>query len=122
MRPTIRRRSLRTAIAGLFVLTLLSLVGVEAARAQGSRAPNVTILHSFSADTDGQDIFGGLVIDQNGALYGTALAGGTDGAGTVYRLAPASAGQDPSVFTVLHHFLRTAEGDFVNGMSPLFCR
>jgi len=109
MRPTIRRRSLRTATAGLFVLTLLSLVGVEAARAQGSRAPNVTILHSFSADTDGQDIFGGLVIDQNGALYGTALAGGTDGAGTVFRLAPASAGQDPSVFTVLHHFLRNAD-------------
>lgn len=46
-----------------------------------------TVLHSFTG-TDGKLIYGALVRDAAGNLYGTALAGGTFDYGTVFRLTP----------------------------------
>jgi uncharacterized repeat protein (TIGR03803 family) len=46
-----------------------------------------TILHSFNG-TDGNLIYGSLVLDGLGNLYGTTLVGGTFNHGTVFKLTP----------------------------------
>jgi uncharacterized repeat protein (TIGR03803 family) len=48
-----------------------------------------TILHSFVADgVDGIEPYSGLTIDSAGNLYGTTVAGGSVGAGTVFDVSP----------------------------------
>jgi uncharacterized repeat protein (TIGR03803 family) len=64
-----------------------------------------TILHSFSAGTDGLEPVGGLATDHAGHLYGVASAGGAYGGGTLFRM-----GMDGSQYTILHQFSPTTEG------------
>ena len=45
-----------------------------------------TVLHSFTDDPDGALPEAGLVQDTQGNLYGTTLHGGSEGAGTVFKL------------------------------------
>lgn len=45
-----------------------------------------TTLHSFSGGTDGGFPFGGLTVDSNGNLYGSAADGGAYGSGTAFEL------------------------------------
>jgi len=45
-----------------------------------------TVLHSFAGGPDGATPNGGVVEDAGGALYGTTIAGGAGGQGTVYRV------------------------------------
>ena len=49
---------------------------------------NLTVLHSFTAGTDGAYPYAGLVRDTAGNLYGTANYGGSGGAGTVFEITP----------------------------------
>ncbi len=52
-----------------------------------------TVLHAFSAGSDGFTPAGGLVFDAQGNLYGTTVAGGgAAGQGTVYELSPNGSG------------------------------
>jgi uncharacterized repeat protein (TIGR03803 family) len=44
------------------------------------------VMHSFAGGTDGAAPNGGVILDANGALYGTTTAGGAQGAGTVFKL------------------------------------
>ena len=53
-------------------------------------------LHSFN-DTDGADVFAGLVQDTNGKFYGTTAGGGANSDGTVFSL---SVGLGPFVETL----------------------
>jgi len=46
-----------------------------------------SILHSFSGGPDGGAPFGGITLDPNGKLYGTALIGGASLYGTAFSLA-----------------------------------
>ena len=71
------------------------------------------IIHSFgSAANDGQTPEAGVVMDANGALYGTTAEGGgrgsqycgMGGCGTVYRLDPPQTGQTQWSETILHRF------------------
>lgn len=59
-----------------------------------------TILHSFSA-TDGAGLWGGVILDAKGNVYGTAAYGGTHNSGTVFELTPSGGGW---TFRVLHNF------------------
>ncbi len=43
------------------------------------------VLHNF-AGTDGQYPYGSLMIGEDGAIYGTASAGGANGLGTIFKL------------------------------------
>jgi len=52
-----------------------------------SKNGTLALLHSF-AGPDGEYPVGGLILDAKGNLYGTALYGGSDGSGTVWKLTP----------------------------------
>ena len=47
-----------------------------------------TILHSFEGNADGSYPQGGIILDKNGALYGTTVYGGTGNLGTVWKITP----------------------------------
>jgi uncharacterized repeat protein (TIGR03803 family) len=61
-------------------------------------------LYSFSGGADGGYIYGGLTIDGAGNLYGSAVDGGTYGAGTVFKLAT------DGTLSVLYTFTGGADG------------
>ena len=46
-----------------------------------------TVLHSFTS-TDGAHPYAGMVLDKQGALYGTTVDGGDFGYGTVFKVVP----------------------------------
>jgi uncharacterized repeat protein (TIGR03803 family) len=66
------------------------------------------ILHHFGCGADGAFPLGGLVA-MNGMLYGTTSAGGAVGRGTVFKIAPSSAG-----YAVIHSFNKSS----VDGAAP----
>lgn len=80
-----------------------------------SIAPNGTFatLHSFVGNPDGSTPSADLTPDTNGNLYGTALNGGSSGAGTVFAIKPGNA------FAVVADFYMDANGNFPAGASPL---
>lgn len=72
------------------------------------------LLHSFPASTDdGKLVYGGLILDKSGNLYGTTLQGGGNGCGegtgcgTVYKLTPTAKGWKE---TVLYNFANPKNG------------
>lgn len=76
----------------------------------------VTLLHSFDwfPNCDDTNPTAGVIFDKNGALYGTASAGGpsfpTVGNGTVFKLAPPAKGNTQWTETVLHDFGSPGDG------------
>jgi uncharacterized repeat protein (TIGR03803 family) len=63
------------------------------------------ILHRFTDDSDGESPNGGLILDANGALYGTTIDGGPgNGRGTVFKLLPPKGRAQPWIETFLHVF------------------
>jgi uncharacterized repeat protein (TIGR03803 family) len=66
----------------------------------GTNSFDITLLHNFSyAGNLGTFPQAALLAASDGASYGTASRGGTNGGGTVFKLNP-----DGSGYTVLHHF------------------
>src|SRR6266550_336359 len=65
----------------------------------GGQALLQTLKNFGDADPGGAQSRSPLVVGTNGALYGTTVAGGSNGFGTVFSVNP-----DGSGFTVLHHF------------------
>jgi hypothetical protein len=47
-------------------------------------APQYKVLHAFGGSGDGAGLYGGVVFDQQGRLYGTSSGGGTYQYGTVW--------------------------------------
>jgi uncharacterized repeat protein (TIGR03803 family) len=87
----------------------------------GTNGANFIILHSFTpmdtltaTNADGAMPVGGLVMS-NSTFYGTTIAGGQGGRGTLFSLQTNGLG-----FTVLHHFSATdaATGTNTDGASP----
>lgn len=75
-------------ISMVFVLT-------EAAKGQLS----LTVLHSFQGGLDGQQPQAALVQAADGVLYGTTYMGGSNNAGTIFRVNPDGSGNTP-----IYHF------------------
>jgi uncharacterized repeat protein (TIGR03803 family) len=71
-----------------------------------------TVLHLFTNAADGATPLGGAIQASDGRLYGTCSVGGTNGAGTAWRI-----GTNGNGFEVLHHFL--SSGDCRNPQSEL---
>jgi uncharacterized repeat protein (TIGR03803 family) len=91
---------MKTTIATLswFAAFMAGLLLSDPARAQ-----TFTNLHAFLG-SDGGSPFAALVVSGN-TLYGTTKAGGSGGAGTIFRV-----NIDGSGFTNLHHFNAATEG------------
>jgi uncharacterized repeat protein (TIGR03803 family) len=82
-------------------------------------AAQLYVLHAFPATSlgDGSEAANAgnsapWLIEAAGALYGTTIAGGTSGNGTVFKLTPPAAGQSAWTETILHDFSGT------DGASP----
>ena len=69
------------------------------APAQSQTTYSETVLHSFSSALRGAYLYGGVVGDGAGNLYGTASSGGTDGLGILFKVD--AAGRQ----TVLYNFV-----------------
>jgi uncharacterized repeat protein (TIGR03803 family) len=65
------------------------------------------VLHSFGNGTDGASPVAGVTLSTKDKIFGTTSAGGTDGYGTVFRLAEGESGWDE---TILHNFAMQADG------------
>jgi len=63
------------------------------------------VLHHFGGTNDGANPQAALVQGRDGALYGTTVSGGSNSAGTVFRI-----GLDGSGYTVLHRFTQLTDG------------
>jgi uncharacterized repeat protein (TIGR03803 family) len=87
-----------------------------------SSAWTETVLHAFPLSRgDGATLYGGVIADQQGNLYGTTVQGGrgchTDlGCGTVFEVKPPTSPSGPWTETVLHFFVgRTGQAGFPSG-------
>jgi len=85
---------------------LLLWVGVAGVHAQSI---NLSVLHQFTAaQNDGASPYSEVILGNDGVLYGTTWAGGTNAGGTVFRM-----NRDGGEFAILHHF-----GSAPDGSSP----
>jgi uncharacterized repeat protein (TIGR03803 family) len=66
-----------------------------------------SFVYSFGGTPDGASPYGAVIADKAGNLYGTTSAGGTYGAGTVYRMQPKGSSY---VETVLYSFRSGNDG------------
>jgi len=86
--------------------------GAGAIVALSSSGLSYSDVHDFGNGQDGAYPLSNLVADSKGALYGTTVAGGTGGQGTVFKFVPSgSAGSE----TVIWNF---QSGGKVDGNSP----
>jgi uncharacterized repeat protein (TIGR03803 family) len=74
--------------------------------------PKYKVLHAFGAGKDGAGLWGSLLLNQKGKVYGTTTAGGSFGGGIVFELTPKATGGWTE--TILHNFDGN-DGDGSNG-------
>jgi uncharacterized repeat protein (TIGR03803 family) len=67
------------------------------------------VLYTFTGGSDGGGIASDVVFDKKGALYGTALGGGTSNAGVVFKLTPPQHGGSWTE-SVLYNFTGGKDG------------
>jgi uncharacterized repeat protein (TIGR03803 family) len=73
---------------------------------QSGSSWTVSVLHSFGGLNDGVDPTGGLIMDQQGNLYGSTTFGPGNGTGgTVYQLQPSGGSWTYSILAALSGFL-----------------
>ena len=96
----------------LFRAVLFLLAWCLALCGDASAAPKFKVLHAFDG-SDGAGLWGNLIFDKKGNLYGTTGGGGPYKYGTVFELSPGSSGK--WTHAVLHGFDIHGDG----GYAPL---
>jgi uncharacterized repeat protein (TIGR03803 family) len=86
----------------IFANALAVAATVLSIASTASAAPKYKVLHAFGAGNDGATVWGGLVRDSKGHLYGTTAGGGAYTYGSVFELTPDSGGKWTE--QVLHSF------------------
>jgi len=86
----------------VFTIPLTLAAIVLSIGSTASAAPQYKVLHAFGAGNDGATVWGGLVRDSKGHLYGTTAGGGAYTYGSVFELTPDSGGKWTE--QVLHSF------------------
>jgi uncharacterized repeat protein (TIGR03803 family) len=71
-----------------------------------SPAGTLTTLYTFTGGADGAEPLATLVQGSDGNFYGTTSVGGTNGAGTVFKISPAGR------LTTLHTFAGSSDGEY----------
>jgi hypothetical protein len=91
--------------AALIVLTAMPGAG---------HAVTLTTLHAFHGNKDGANPEGGVIIDNDGVLYGTADTGGggSRNSGVVFSLTPPSGRDGKWAFKPLHRFTGGSDGGY----------
>jgi uncharacterized repeat protein (TIGR03803 family) len=74
---------------------------------QLSKSGREAVIYSFTGGTDGAEPFAGVVMDKSGNLYGTTIAGGASGFGTVFEVNPKTKKE-----TVLYNFGGSTDGAY----------
>jgi uncharacterized repeat protein (TIGR03803 family) len=75
-------------------------------------APKYSVLHAFGKGKDGAGLWGSLLLDRKGNVYGTTTAGGSYGGGIVFELTSKTHGKWTE--TILHNF-DGSDGDGSDG-------
>jgi len=88
----------------LFLILLFVFLTITAQPAQGQQ-----VIHNFTGGADGAWPYAGVTMDQAGNLYGTAIAGGAAGLGTVFRM---SAVDGPWVLVPIYAFRGGNDGSY----------
>jgi uncharacterized repeat protein (TIGR03803 family) len=90
------------------ILRLLMLgITVPALIHVASAQLSMTVLHSFTGGSDGQQPQAALVQATDGVLYGTTYLGGSNNAGTVFKVNPDGSGNTP-----IHYFANHSNNPF----------
>lgn len=74
-------RPARTLFLFCLILFVFAICSTSSLQAQ-----TFTVIHSFTGGPDGGSPFTGLAMDAGGSLYGTAIYGGTNGLGLVFKI------------------------------------
>ncbi len=90
-----------------FVRATLLFVSLLLLQAHASAQSQYQVLYAFTGGADGGGLWGSVVLDQAGNLYGTAAGGGAYSDGTVFELSPQSSGE--WTLTILHNFPSTPD-------------
>jgi uncharacterized repeat protein (TIGR03803 family) len=83
---------------------IVAVVGISATFGLAQDASSFKTLYSFTGQPDGANPWAGVVIAQDGGLYGTTSSGGTSNLGTVFELVPSTTQGASWTETVLHDF------------------
>jgi uncharacterized repeat protein (TIGR03803 family) len=75
------------------VVPLTARVAILLLASSAWGAPKYKVLHAFTGGKDGGGLYGGLVFNDNGSIYGTTGGGGAYGYGTVFELDPYANGK-----------------------------
>jgi hypothetical protein len=67
------------------------------------------VLHPFTGGADGGGLYGGVILDKHGNLFGATSGGGDDGQGAIFMLTTTAAGRWKE--TVLHSFSLHSDGE-----------
>jgi uncharacterized repeat protein (TIGR03803 family) len=68
-----------------------------------------TILHSFTGGSDGEVLYGPLLLDKRGNVYGMTAEGGTYNDGTIFKVTP------KGTESIVHAFAGGSDGYFPMG-------
>jgi len=101
------KKSIATLIA-IATVPLLMLLSAPL-----SLGATYKVLYSFSGGTDGSILYGGVVLDRQGNLFGPTAGGGQDLAGTIYKLTHEPGGIWTK--TIIHDLNYQTEGGHPNG-------
>jgi len=82
--------------------SLLALFALLILAPSAWATPKYKVLHAFTGGNDGGTLWGSLLLDSRGNVYGTTYYGGLYGGGTVFQLTPNANGRWSE--TTLHGF------------------